>query len=73
MRGRKNGLDAYIIFVLTFAVLYTIAEEARLWLTGGMEASQLTAGIFAMCTGELFAAVLIYRFKIKKEDKKDEY
>ncbi len=67
-RKKLSGIDKYIIFVLSFAVIYTICEQARLWLTGGIEAGTLTSGVFAMCTGELFAAVLVYRFKIKKEE-----
>ena len=68
--GKKklSGIDKYIIFCISFAVIFTIVEEVRMWLTGGMEASALTAGVFAMCTGELFACVLVYRFKIKKEE-----
>ena len=71
-KKKRNGLDYYIIFVLSFAVIYTVCEQVRLWVTGGMEASQLTMGVFAMCTGELFAAVLIYRFKIRKPKEEEE-
>lgn len=68
--GKKkiSAVDRYLIFCIAFAVIYTICEQTRLWVTGGMEASQLTMGVFAMCTGELFAAVFIYRFKIKRRE-----
>ena len=68
--GKKklSAVDKYLIFCISFAVIFTIVEEIRMWVTGGMEASALTAGVFAMCTGELFAAVFIYRFKIRKEE-----
>lgn len=71
-KKKRTGLDYYIVFVLAYAVIYTIAEQVRLWMTGGMEASALTTGVFGMATGELFAAVLIYRFKIKKPKEEDE-
>jgi len=48
-----------------------IAEEVRLWLTNGQEAMSLTQGVFQVVTGELFAGVLLYRFKIKRR-KSDE-
>ena len=67
-RKKLTGIDKYILFVLSFAVIYTICEQVRLWITGGMEASALTSGVFTMCTGELFAGVLLYRFKIKKKE-----
>ena len=47
--------------------MYVIAEELRLWLTGGQEASAVTQGVFQVVTGELFAGVLLYRLKIKKK------
>lgn len=67
-RKRLNTLDKFLIFCLAFAVIYTIAEQTRLWLTGGMEASSLSSGVFQLCTGEAFACVLLYRFKIKKRE-----
>ena len=70
-KGRLNALDVYIIFCLVFAVAFTVVEEVRLWLTGGQEASQLAQGVFMMATGELFAAVFIYRFKIKKKKEEE--
>lgn len=66
MKKKVSAIDKYLIFVLSFTVIYTIAEQVRLWITGGMEASALTTGVFGMCTGELFAAVFVYRFKIRK-------
>lgn len=66
-----SALDVYIIFVLTLAVLYTGTEQARLWITGGQEATQLSQGIFTMCTGELFAGVFLYRFKIRKKKEEE--
>lgn len=70
-KGRLNALDAYLIGCLAFSALYVISEEVRLWVTNGQEASALTQGIFQVVTGELFAAVFIYRFKIKKKKEEE--
>lgn len=70
-KGKLSAIDIYLVGCLAFAALYVVAEEVRLWLTGGQEAMSLTQGVFQVVTGELFAGVLLYRFKIKK--KKEEY
>lgn len=71
-KGKKpSAIDIYLVSCLAFAALYVIAEEVRLWLTNGQEAMSLTQGVFQVVTGELFAGVLLYRFKIKRR-KSDE-
>lgn len=70
-KSKINGLDVYIIFCLAFSVVFVVLEEVRLWITNGQEAAELARGVFTMVTGELFAGVILYRFKIKK--KKEEY
>ena len=66
-KGKVSAIDLYLVGCLAFAAMYVIAEELRLWLTGGQEASAVTQGVFQVVTGELFAGVLLYRLKIKKK------
>ena len=70
-KGKINTLDRYIIFCLAFSVGFVILEEVRLWVTNGQEAAELARGVFTMVTGELFGAIILYRFKIKRR-KSDE-
>ena len=71
-KGKVSAIDLYLVGCLAFAALYVIAEELRLWLTGGQEASAVTQGIFQVVTGELFAGVLLYRFKIKRKREEEQ-
>lgn len=67
-KNKLSAIDVYLTSCLALALAFVIAEEARLWLTGGQEASALAQGVFMMVTGELFSGVLLYRLKIRKKE-----
>lgn len=67
-KTQMHTLDKYIIFCLTFIVLYTIAHTVIFALTG-LEAKVLDALVFAAFSGEMLYCFLIKRFKLHEESK----
>lgn len=69
MKKKKlNTLDKYIIFCLTFLVLYTIAHTVIFALTG-LEAKVLDTLVYAAFSGEMLYCFLIKKFKLHDEAK----
>lgn len=68
MKKKLNTLDKYIIFCLTFLVLYTIAHTVIFALTG-LEAKVLDTLVYAAFSGEMLYCFLIKKFKLHDEAK----
>lgn len=63
-----NTLDKYIIFCLTFIVLYTVVHTMIFYLTG-QEAKTLDRLVYAIFGSEILMCFLIKRFKLHEEAK----
>ena len=69
---KLNGLDKYVIFSISFTVLYTIAEFISSSMTG-MEKSTLSSCVYGFFAGEIVVAGLLKIFKIRQGDKEAEW
>ncbi len=68
VKRRLNGLDKYVIFSISFLVVYTVAEFITATITG-IEKSTLTMSVFGFFgSAELIGCALIRIFKIKEGD-----
>ena len=67
-KNKLNTLDKYIIFCLTFLVLYTIAHTVIFAFTG-LEAKVLDTLVYAAFSGEMLYCFLIKKFKLHDEAK----
>lgn len=72
MKKRKlSGLDKYVIFSLSFVLVYTVAEFVVSTVTG-IEKATLSTCVYGFWAGEVISCSLIKVFKIKKgEDNED--
>ena len=67
-KKKLNTLDKYIIFCLSFLVLYTIVHTVIFYLTG-QEAKTLDRLVYGAFGGELLFCFLIKRLKLHEEAK----
>lgn len=67
-KKKLNTLDKYIIFVLSFITIYTIAHTIIFYLTG-QEAKTLDRLVFSTLGGELLLCFMIKRLKLHEEAK----
>lgn len=67
-KKKLNGLDKYVIFSITSMVLFTIASQIILVLTGYTN-DTLTTCFFGFFGGEIVTCALIKIFKLAKVDK----
>lgn len=65
MGGKLSGLDKYVIFSISFVILYTLAEFICSTITG-IEKSTLTTCVYGFFAGEIVTAGLIKIFKIRR-------
>lgn len=68
-KGKLNGLDLYVIFSISFLVIYTIASMIIAVKTSE-KIDTLTTCVFAFFGGEIVTCALIKIFKLK--DKKED-
>ena len=69
---KLNGLDKYVIFSISFTVLYTIAEFISSSMTG-MEKSTLSSCVYGFFAGEIVVAGPLKIFKIRQGDREAEW
>ena len=62
-----SDLSKYVIFSLSFVILYTVIEFVASTRTGVMH-DTLTTCVYAFFAGEVTVCGLIKIFKIKEED-----
>lgn len=67
-KKKLNTLDKYIIFCLSFLVLYTITHTV-IFALKGVEAGILDGLVFVAFSGEILQCFLIKRFKLHDEAK----
>lgn len=65
-KKKVSALDKYLIFCISFFVVYTVAEMVLSTITG-LSHDRLTEAVQWMCAGEAFLCAIIKRLKIKKE------
>lgn len=66
MRKKKklNGLDKYVIFSISVAIIYTVAEFVTSTITG-ITKDTLSTCVYGFFAGEVVVAGLIRIFKLK--------
>lgn len=62
---KLRGLDLYVIFAISFVIVYTVAEFITATITG-IEKSTLTTAVYGFWAGEVVTCGLIRIFKIRK-------
>jgi hypothetical protein len=69
---RLNGLDKYVIFSISFTVLYTVAEFISSSMTG-IEKTTLSQCVYGFFAGEIVVAGLLKIFKIRHNDQEADW
>ena len=67
-RNKLNGLDKYVIFSIAVMIVFTIASQVILCVTGYSN-DALTTCFFGFFGGEIVTCALIKIFKLAKVDK----
>ena len=71
-KKQLSKLDRYLIFSISFLLIYTVAEMVTATITG-IEHPTLTTCVFSAFGGEFLMAALIKIFNIKSGEEKQGY